>query len=387
MNPLDPNDFLDVRSLLGQHELELAQRARRVMDEQARPVIARAFDEHRFPRELVPGLAALGALGCNLEGYGCPGLGHTAYGVICQELEAVDSAIRSFVSVQTSLAMYSIHAYGSEEQKQRWLPPMAGGEAVGCFGLSERHGGSDPAAMRTTAKRHGDDWVLDGSKMWITNGSLAELAVVYARTEQGIRGFLVERGTPGYGARTLERKYSLRASSTAELTLEGVRVPEAARLPGAEGLGAPLGCLNQARYGIAWGAVGAALDCFGTALEFTRGRKLFGRPLAHTQTVQRRLAEMARRIATGQLLALRLGQLKDAGRLRPAQVSLAKWNNVRMALDVARDARDLLGAGGINLDHSPLRHAMNLESVITYEGTETVHELVVGRELTGFSAF
>ena len=382
-----PTDYFDVRSMLTDDERKFQQRVRRFIEEHALPIVPRAFDEHRFPEELVPGMAELGLLGCNLVGYGCAGMSNMAYGVACQEVERADSALRSFLSVQGSLAMYSIWAYGTEEHKQRWLPRMARGEVIGCFGLSERDGGSDPDSMKTRAVRTGGEWVLNGSKMWITNGSIADVAAVYARTDDGIRGFLVESGTPGFRARTLKSKYSLRASTTAELTLEDVRVPDENRLPGAEGLAAPLGCLTQARYGIAWGATGAAIDCFETALRFTSGRTLFGRPLTHTQTVQRRLADMARRITAAQLLAWRLGRLKDEGTMHHSQVSLAKWNNVRTALDVARDARDLLGASGINLDHSPIRHMLNLESVITYEGTETIHELVVGRELTGFAAF
>jgi glutaryl-CoA dehydrogenase len=382
-----PTDYFDVEGLLAEGDRALAQRVRRFVVDRVMPAIPAAFDEGRFPAELVPGLGELGLLGCNLEGYGCPGMSNVAYGIGCRELERGDSAIRSFVSVQTSLAMYSIRAYGSEEQKERWLPALARGAAVGCFGLSEEHGGSDPGAMRTRAERRGGDWVLDGSKMWITNGSIADVAVVYAATDDGIRGFLIEKGTPGFETPVLGGKYSLRASATASLHLAGVRVPEEQRLPGAEGLGAPLGCLTQARYGIVWGAIGAAIDCFETARDFAAGRELFGRPLSHTQTVQRRLANMVRRITTAQLLALRLGQLKDEGRLHHSQVSLAKWNNVRMAIDIARDARDLLGASGIYVERSPIRHMLNLESVITYEGTETVHELVVGRELTGKTAF
>jgi glutaryl-CoA dehydrogenase len=276
---------------------------------------------------------------------------------------------------------------GSEDQKQRWLPKMARAEAIGCFGLTETDGGSDPGAMKTFAKRDGGDWVINGSKMWITNGCLADVALVWAMTDEGMRGFLVERGMPGYSTREIKRKFSLRASVTSELFFDNVRVPEASRLPGAESLGAPLSCLTQARFGIAWGAIGAATACFSEALEYSKVRVLFGRPLSHTQTVQRRLADMARRIASAQLFALQLGRLKDAGTMHHAQVSMAKWNNVRMALDVARDARDLLGASGITVECTPIRHMLNLESVVTYEGTETIHELIVGRELTGVEAF
>lgn len=384
---LDPTDFFDLRSTLNEEQRLIQDAVARFVDEKALPLIPRAFDEHRFPRELIPELAALGLLGANLEGYGCAGLDSVAYGLISQELERGDSGLRSFNSVQSSLVMWPIHTYGSEEQKSRWLPPMARGEAIGCFGLTEAHGGSDPAAMKTRARRTGGEWLINGSKMWITNGSIADVALVWAQTEEGVRGFLIERGTPGFSARDIERKYSLRASITSELWFDDVRVPEANRLPGAEGLGTALSCLTQARYGIAWGAIGAAIACLREALEFTKTRVLFGRPLAHTQSVQQRLAHMARAIATAQCLALQLARLKDQGRLVPAQVSLAKWNNVRMALDVAREARDLLGGGGITGEYSAIRHMLNLESVVTYEGTETVHALVIGRELTGVNAF
>jgi glutaryl-CoA dehydrogenase len=283
--------------------------------------------------------------------------------------------------------MYPIYTYGSAEQKERWLPKMARGEVIGCFGLTEPDGGSDPGAMKTRAVKQGGDWVINGAKMWITSGSVAHVAVVWAVTDDGIRGFLVEKGMPGYATRDIPHKFSLRASVTSELFFDNVAVPDSNRLPKAEGLSGPLSCLTQARYGIAWGAVGSAIACYREAFEFARTRVLFGKPLAHTQTIQRRLANMVRQITLGQLLALQLGRLKDAGQMHHAQVSLAKWNNVRMGLDVARDARDLLGAGGITVECSPIRHMLNLESVITYEGTETIHELIVGRELTGVSAF
>ena len=380
-------DFYDVRSLLSDEERQVQDTVARFVDERVLPIIATAFDEHRFPKELVPGLAELGLLGCNLAGYECAGLGNVSYGLVCQELERGDSGLRSFVSVQGSLCMYPIHAYGSEAQKKRWLPAMARGEAIGCFGLTEPDGGSDPSAMKTHAVRDGNDWVIDGAKMWITNGSIADVAIVWARTDDGIRGFLVEKGMRGYTTRDILKKYSLRASITSELFFDHVRVPDANVLPEARGLGGPLGCLTQARYGITWGAIGAAIACFEEALEFARTRVVFGKTIASTQTVQRRLADMARRITTAQLLSLQLGRLKDLGTMHHSQVSLAKWNNVRMALDVARDARDLLGAGGISVEFAAIRHMLNLESVITYEGTETIHELVVGRELTGLSAF
>jgi glutaryl-CoA dehydrogenase len=311
-----------------------------------------------------------------------------SYGLICQELERGDSGLRSFVSVQSSLCMYPIYTYGSEEQKQQWLPRMATGEVIGCFGLTEPHGGSDPANMKTHAKRRGTDWVINGAKMWITNSPLADLFVIWARTEEGIRGFLVEKGTKGLAAPEIEKKFSLRASITGAIFLEDVVVPAENMLPGTTvGIKAPLSCLTQARYGITWGVIGAAQACLAQVLDYSQTRILFGRPLAATQAIQIRLAEMARRITTAQLLSLQLGRLKDAGTMSPSQVSLAKWNNCRMALDVARDARDILGGAGISAEYVPIRHALNLESVITYEGTETIHQLTIGRELTGINAF
>lgn len=357
------------------------------VDERVLPIIRDCFEQQRFPRELVPEIAGLGLLGSSIEGYGCAGLNAVSCGLICQEIERGDSGLRSFVSVQSSLVMHPVFAYGSEEQRQRWLPALARGEAIGCFALTESHGGSDPASMKTHAKRRGDDWLLNGSKMWITNGSIADVALVWAHTEEGVRGFLVERDMAGFSAPEIRNKMSLRASVTSALYFDEVRVPAANVLPGALGLRAPLNCLSQARYGISWGAIGVAQACLQQLLEFTASRELFGRPLAHTQLIQVRLADMARRITTAQLLALRLGRLKDAGRLQPAQISLAKWNNVRMALDVARDCRDMLGGAGISAEYVPVRHMMNLESVITYEGTESVHQLVIGKELTGCSAF
>ncbi|MFQ5936061.1 MAG: acyl-CoA dehydrogenase family protein [Acidiferrobacterales bacterium] len=387
MESPDATDFFDVRSQLEDEERMVQETVARFVDERALPLIPKAFDEHRFPVELVPELAALGVLGSTIQGYDCAGINNICYGLICQELERGDSGLRSFVSVQSSLVMWPIYTYGSEEQKQRWLPAMAKGEAIGCFGLTESHGGSDPGAMNTHAKKHNGDWVINGSKMWITNGTLADVALVWARTEDGVRGFLIEKGTPGFEARDIKHKFSLRASVTSELYFDNVQVPAENMLPGAKGLKGPLGCLTQARYGITWGAIGAAIACFHEVLAFAKTRTLFERPIAHTQTVQRRLAEMVRRITTAQLLSLQLGRLKDEGRMHPSQVSLAKWNNVRMALDIARDARDLLGGGGITIEYCPIRHMLNLESVITYEGTETVHELVIGREITGVNAF
>ena len=383
----EPSDFYNVRSLFREAALASQSVVARFVADRILPIIAEAFNDHRFPDELVGELSEMGLFGCNIDGYGCAGLNNVCYGLVCQELERGDSALRSFVSVQGSLCMYPILAFGSEQQKQRWLPPMARGEVIGCFGLTEADGGSDPGSMKTHAVADGGDWVINGSKRWVTNGTIADLAVVWAVTDGGIRGFLVEKGTPGYTTRDIERKFSLRASISSESFFENVRVPKENVLPGVTGLKGPLNCLTQARYGIAWGAIGAAVACFTEVLEYTRGRVMFGRPLSHTQTIQRRLADMSRRITTAQLMALHLGRLKDDGTAHHAQVSMAKWNNVRMALDVARDARDMLGAGGICVEFCPIRHMLNLESVITYEGTETIHELSVGRELTGHTAF
>jgi glutaryl-CoA dehydrogenase len=387
MAKLNPFDLYDVASLLSEEELMIKESVARFVDERAMPLIACHFDEAKFPAELVPEIAELGLLGSSLEGYGCAGLNAVSYGLICQELERCDSGLRSFVSVQSSLCMYPIHAFGSEEQKQRWLPGMAAGEIIGCFGLTESHGGSDPANMKTHAKRDGDDWIVNGSKMWITNGSIADIAVVWAKTDEGIMGFVLEKGMPGFDAPVIKHKMSLRASVTSELYFDNVRVPEANRLPNVVGLKGPLSCLTQARYGITWGPIGSAIACLGEVVNYTADRILFGRPLAANQAIQIRLADMARRITTAQLLALQLGRLKDAGRMQPTQVSIAKWNNVRMALDIARDCRDILGGSGITTEYQAIRHMLNLESVITYEGTETVHQLVVGRELTGINAF
>ena len=385
---LNPTDLYDVRSLLSEEERMIQDSVARFTDEKVLPIIGDCFDQGRFPKELVPEIAAMGLLGSSLpEDYGCAGLNSVSYGLICQELERGDSGIRSFVSVQSSLCMYPIYAYGSEEQRQRWLPAMARGEVIGCFGLTEPHGGSDPANMKTNAKKDGGDWLLNGAKMWITNGNVADIAIVWAQTEDGIQGFIVEKGMKGFEAQEVHRKMSLRASVTSALYFDNVRVPEANRLPNVKGLKGPLGCLTQARYGITWGPIGAAIACYTSALEYSKERVLFNRPIAATQAVQLKLADMARRITLAQLLSLQLGRLKDAGTMKPAQVSLAKWNNVRMALDIAREARDILGGAGITTEHPPIRHALNLESVITYEGTETVHQLVIGREVTGINAF
>ncbi|MDJ0938358.1 MAG: acyl-CoA dehydrogenase family protein [Woeseiaceae bacterium] len=384
---LDPLDLYDVRSELSEDELIVRDTVARFVDEQAIPLMREAFEQHTFPRELVPQIAELGLLGSSIEGYDCAGLNGVSYGLICQELERGDSGLRSFVSVQSSLVMYPIHAFGSSEQKDRWLPPMARGEAIGCFGLTEPHGGSDPGNMKTHAKRDGDDWILNGAKMWITNGTIADCAVVWAKTDEGIKGFIVEKDMPGFTAQEIENKFSLRASITGALFFDNVRVPAANVLPGVSSLRGPLSCLTQARYGITWGVIGAAQACLDEVLNYTQDRVLFGKPLSHTQTIQIRMADMARRITTAQLLSLRLGRIKDAGELSPTQVSLAKWNNCRAAIDIARDARDILGGSGISAEYVPIRHMLNLESVITYEGTETIHQLAVGRELTGANAF
>lgn len=384
---LDPLDLYGVRAALTEEERLVQDSVARLVDTEVLPVIQGCFEEHRFPQELIPKLASLGLLGSSLEGYECAGLNAICYGLICQELERGDSGVRSFVSVQSSLCMYPIWAFGSEEQKTRYLPRMARGELIGCFGLTESHGGSDPANMKTHAKRRGGEWVLNGSKMWITNGAIADLAVVWAMTPEGIRGFIVEKDSSGFSAPEIQHKFSLRASVTAALFFDNVVVPEERVLPGVLGLKGPLSCLTQARYGIAWGVIGAAQACLRQVLDYTGTRELFGRPLAHNQTIQVRLADMARRITTAQLLALQLGRLKDAGAMQPAHVSLAKWNNCRMALDIARDCRDMLGGSGISAEYAPIRHMLNLESVITYEGTETIHQLSIGRELTGHNAF
>jgi glutaryl-CoA dehydrogenase len=386
--PLNPVDLYDVRSLLSEEERMVQDTVARFSDERVLPIIGDCFDKGRFPIELVPEMAELGLLGSSLpHEYGCAGMNAVSYGLICQELERGDSGIRSFASVQSSLCMYPIYAYGSEEQRKRWLPQMAQGKVIGCFGLTEPHGGSDPANMKTNAKKDGGDWIINGAKMWITNGNLAHIAIVWAQTDEGIQGFIVEKGMPGFAAQEVHKKMSLRASVTSALFFDNVRVPEANRLPNVKGLKGPLGCLTQARYGITWGPIGAAIACFSETTEYAKQRTLFQRPIAATQSVQIKLAEMARRITLAQLLSLQLGRLKDAGKMQPTQVSLAKWNNCRMAIDIARECRDILGGAGITTEHCPIRHGLNLESVITYEGTETVHQLVVGREVTGINAF
>ncbi|WP_313253454.1 acyl-CoA dehydrogenase family protein [Stenotrophomonas sp.] len=388
LKTLNPYDLFDVRSLLSEEERAVQDSVARFTDERVLPIIGDCFDQGRFPNELIPEIAEMGLLGSTLpEQYGGAGLNGVSYGLICQELERGDSGLRSFVSVQSSLCMYPIYAYGSEEQRLRWLPEMARGKVIGCFGLTEAHGGSDPASMKTRAVKDGGDWVINGSKMWITNGSVADIAIVWANTEEGVQGFVIEKGTPGFTAQEIKHKMSLRASVTGALFFDNVRVPDANRLPNVKGLKGPLGCLTQARYGITWGPLGAAIACLDEVLAYTKERILFGRPVAATQSAQIKMADMARRITAGQLLVLQLGRLKDAGQMQPQQVSLAKWNNCRLAIDIARECRDLLGGAGITTEHGAIRHALNLESVITYEGTETVHQLVIGRELTGINAF
>ncbi len=384
---LDPMDLYDIRSELTEDEVMVKDTVARFVDDKVIPLMQESFEKHEFPRHLIGEVAELGLLGTSIDGYDCAGLNGISYGLICQELERGDSGLRSFVSVQSSLVMYPIHAYGSEEQKQRWLPAMAKGEAIGCFGLTEPHGGSDPSNMKTHAKRDGDDWILNGSKMWITNATIADAAVVWAKTDEGVKGFIVEKDMPGFDTQEIENKFSLRASITGALFFDNVRVPAANVLPGVSSLRGPLSCLTQARYGISWGVIGAAQACLDEVLKYTQERVLFGRPLANTQAIQIRMADMARRITTAQLLSLRLGRLKDSGKMTPTQVSMAKWNNCRAAIDIARDARDILGGAGISAEFVPIRHMLNLESVITYEGTETIHQLVVGKELTGVNAF
>ncbi len=384
---LDPLDLYDIRSELSEDEVMVKDTVGRFVDDKVIPLMREAFEQHVFPSHLVGEVAELGLLGTSIDGYDCAGLNGVSYGLICQELERGDSALRSFVSVQSSLVMFPIHAYGSDEQKERWLPAMARGEAIGCFGLTEPHGGSDPANMKTHAKRDGDDWILNGAKMWITNATIADAAVVWAMTDEGIKGFIVEKDMPGFETQEIENKFSLRASVTGALFFNDVRVPAASVLPGVSSMKGPLSCLTQARYGITWGVIGAAQACLDEALKYSQERVLFNQPVAHTQAMQIRLADMSRRITTAQLLSLRLGRIKDKGELKPAQVSLAKWNNCRAALDIARDARDILGGAGISAEYVPIRHMLNLESVITYEGTETIHQLIVGKELTGVNAF
>lgn len=382
-----PVDLTQASRDVADEDLEIQRAVRRFADERLRPNIAQWYADGYFPPELAQEFGALGLLGMHLHGYGCAGASATSYGLACLELEAVDSGFRSFVSVQGSLSMFSIWAYGSEEQKQQWLPGLAAGTAVGCFGLTEPDFGSDPASMRTHAKRDGTDWILNGQKLWITNGGRADVATIWARTPDGIRGFLVPKGTPGFETRDIKHKLSLRASVTSELFLSDVRLPESARLPEAEGLRAPLSCLSEARFGIVFGAIGAARDCLESTLAYAIDRVQFGRPIAGFQLTQQKLADMSVELSKGLLLALHLGRIKDAGEIRPEQISVGKLNNVREAIEIARTCRTILGGAGITTDYPPLRHANNLESVLTYEGTSEVHVLAIGQALTGISAY
>ena len=384
---VDPHDFLQVDLLLSDEERLLRDTVRRFVSDRVLPDIAEWFEAGTFPKELVKEMAAMGLLGMHLDGYGCAGTSAVAYGLACLELEAGDSGVRSFVSVQGSLAMFPIWRFGSEEQKQQWLPAMAAGDSIGCFGLTEPDSGSDPGSMRTAARRDGDDWVLNGTKMWITNGNLADVAVVWARTDDGIRGFIVPTDTAGFTANLIHRKLSLRASVTSELVLDDVRLPADAVLPDVVGLKGPLSCLNEARFGILFGAVGAARACYEAALAYAGERQQFGRPIASFQLIQRTLVEMMVAVNRGTLLALHIGRKKDEGTLDPTHVNFGKLDNVRMALDVARQARGVLGANGITLEYPVVRHMNNLESVYTYEGTNEIHTLVLGQAITGISAF
>jgi glutaryl-CoA dehydrogenase len=385
---LDPRDFLAIDALLDDEERAIRDTVRKFVRDRVLPDIGDWFEQAILPRELVKELAGLGLFGMHLEGYGLPGASSVMYGLTCMELEAGDAGIRSLVSVQGSLAMYAIWRWGTEEQKQRWLPQMHEGDAIGCFGLTEPDAGSDPGAMRTNARRDGSDWILNGSKMWITNGSIADVAVVWARTDDGqINGFLVERGMPGFEAPEMHRKMSLRASVTSELVFRDVRVPEENRFPEVTTLRGPLACLSEARYGIVWGSVGSARACFEAALDYAKERIVFGKPIAGYQLTQQKLAEMALEVNRATLVALHLGRKKDEGTLRPEHVSMGKMGNVRGALEVARSARTVLGGNGITLEYPVIRHMNNLESVLTYEGTHEVHTLVVGQALTGENAF
>jgi glutaryl-CoA dehydrogenase len=380
-------DFYRTDDLLTEEERLVRSTVGRFVDQRFLPIIADHYERATFPLEIVPELASLGVFGMHLQGYGAAGMSNVMYGLACQELERGDSGLRSFVSVQGSLCMFPIHRYGSEEQKQRWLPKMAAGEVIGCFGLTEPEFGSNPAGMATRARRDGKDWILNGTKRWITNGNVADLVIVWARSEQGIRGFLVEKGTKGFEAREIHHKLSMRASVTSELILDDVRIPEGNELPGAQGLKAPLSCLNEARYGIVWGVLGAAIACYRSALGYSIARVQFDRPIAGYQLTQEKLVNMLTEITKGQLLALQLGRLKDQGNATATQISMAKLSNVREALQIAREARTILGANGISLEYPVMRHMNNLETVLTYEGTSEIHMLAIGEEITGLSAF
>ncbi len=386
--PQSPFGLLDIDRLLSEEERAIRDVVREFVDSEIRPKVADWFEDGRIPaRELARDLGTLGVLGMHLDGYGCQGTSATAYGLACLELEAGDSGIRSLVSVQGSLAMYAIHAFGSEEHKEHWLPRMAAGEAIGCFGLTEADFGSNPGGMRTSARRDGDDWVLDGSKMWITNGNVADVAVVWAQTDEGIRGFVVPTDSAGFTANEIHKKMSLRASVTSELVFDGVRLPSDAVLPGVTGLRGPLSCLSEARFGIVFGTLGAARDCLETAIAYSIDREQFDKPIAAYQLTQKKLADMTLELDKGMLLALHLGRLKDDGVIRPEQVSVGKLNNAREALAIARECRGILGGNGITLEYPVIRHMNNLESVITYEGTNEMHTLVVGEALTGIPAY
>jgi glutaryl-CoA dehydrogenase len=381
-------DYLQIDSLLSEEELLVRQTARQFVEDRAIPLVRDCFRDARFPKELIPEFGRLGFLGANLEGYGCAGMSNIEYGLVMQELERADSGLRSFTSVQGGLVMYPILTYGSEEQKERWLPKLQSGEAIGCFGLTEPGFGSNPAGMQTRAKKEGNCWNLNGEKTWITNGTLADVSIVWARTDEGIRGFLVEKGTPGFTSSDIHGKLSMRVSVTSSLAMTDCRVPASAMLPGAQGLKGPLGCLSQARFGIGWGVLGAAMDCFETARQYSILRKQFDdRPIASHQLVQEKLAWMVTEITKGQLLALHAGRLKDQGKLEPAHISMLKLNNVSMALECARLSRDLLGANGIMDEYPIMRHMCNLETVKTYEGTEHIHKLVIGERVTGIAAY
>lgn len=383
----DAVDFLGLDALLSTEERLVRESVRAFVRDRVLPNVAQWFEEGRLPRELGAELGKLGVLGMHLDGYGCPGASAVAYGIACLELEAGDSGVRSFASVQGSLAMFAIHRYGSEEQKQTWLPAMARGERIGCFGLTETDFGSNPGGMKTFARRDGSDWIVSGSKMWITNGSIADVAIVWANTDEGIRGFAVPTNTKGFSASNIHRKLSLRASITSELVFDDMRLPADAQLPEAKGLGAPLSCLNEARYGIIWGAIGAARTCYETALEYAKERVQFDRAIAGYQLTQEKLVNMLLELQKGTLVALHLGRMKDGAGLHPSQVSFGKLNNVREAIAIAREARTILGANGVTLEYPVIRHMNNLESVLTYEGTSEMHMLVIGQQITGLAAF